>query len=99
MGRFLDSFKLDRFEEIEEYLLESCVLNVDDDDNDVDESKMKPLTLLIRANSFKCIGLCWPPSLNTQSILIYILSFKNTYQLPTRQKIKRCSIIFIQTVG
>ncbi|KAJ3102969.1 hypothetical protein HDU96_009454 [Phlyctochytrium bullatum] len=60
MGRFFDIHDINRFEDIEEYLFETAEKDEMDEDSDVDEAKLKPLVLVIRANAFKAIGKAFP---------------------------------------
>jgi hypothetical protein len=46
----MDGLEIDRYEELEDYLMEVAT-NDDSDDMDVDDSKAKPLSLLLRANA------------------------------------------------
>ena len=50
LGKYLDGLEIDRYEELEDYLMEAAT-NDDSDDMDVDDSKAKPLSLVLRANA------------------------------------------------
>ncbi|KAJ3045279.1 hypothetical protein HDV00_011151 [Rhizophlyctis rosea] len=67
LGKVLDALEVDRFGEVEEYLVETASGKEDEDDMDVDDSREKPLTLQIKANAFKAVGLCWPRNRDTQA--------------------------------
>ncbi|TPX72617.1 hypothetical protein CcCBS67573_g05715 [Chytriomyces confervae] len=66
LGRFMDALKVDRFDELEDYLVEMATVDGDDDDDDVDAARAKPMNLAIRANAYKALGLCWPLNKETQ---------------------------------
>ncbi|KAJ3192246.1 hypothetical protein HK101_006845 [Irineochytrium annulatum] len=60
LGRLLDGLEfVDRWEEVEEYLVETATSD-EMEDEDVDEARAKPLALMIRANAFKALGQAWP---------------------------------------
>ncbi|KAJ3299319.1 hypothetical protein HK104_009344 [Borealophlyctis nickersoniae] len=67
LGKVFDALKLDRYEEIHTYLVDTATAQEDPDDMDVDEPRDKPLALQIKANAFKSLGLCFPRVYETQA--------------------------------
>ena len=68
LGRVLDALEVDRFADVEEYLVGTAKGVEDEDDMDEDDGREKPLSLQIRANGFKALGLCWPKVKETQGM-------------------------------
>ncbi|KAI8851221.1 armadillo-type protein [Chytridium lagenaria] len=66
LGKFFDAHGLNRFEELEEYLFEVAERDEMDEDTDVDDGKLKPLVLVIRANAFRAIGKVFTTEKATQ---------------------------------
>ncbi|KAJ3206273.1 hypothetical protein HDU67_008289 [Dinochytrium kinnereticum] len=66
LGKFIECHKIDKFEELEEYLFDVAEKDEMEEDTDVDEAKMKPLVLVIRANTFRAIGKVFPAEKSTQ---------------------------------
>ncbi|KNC98802.1 uncharacterized protein SPPG_05780 [Spizellomyces punctatus DAOM BR117] len=64
MGTALNSLQIDRFEEVQEHLVDLCT--DEQDEMDVDEPHAKPLGLAIKAVAFKALGLSWPRNAQTQ---------------------------------
>ncbi|KAI9345200.1 proteasome stabiliser-domain-containing protein [Obelidium mucronatum] len=60
LGRYVDALKVDKYDELEDYLIEMATVDGDDDDDDPDDIRTKPMNLAIRANAYKGLGLCWP---------------------------------------
>jgi proteasome component ECM29 len=60
LGLSFDALKSRRFIDVKEYLAEVTTEKGNDDDMDVDEDKVKPLRLMVNANAFKSLALCFP---------------------------------------
>ncbi|KAJ3022327.1 UNVERIFIED_CONTAM: hypothetical protein HDU68_009207, partial [Siphonaria sp. JEL0065] len=60
LGRYVDTLKIDKYDELEDYLIEMATVDKDDDDDDPDDIRTKPMNLAIRANAYKGLGLCFP---------------------------------------
>ncbi|KAJ3286443.1 hypothetical protein HDU79_006472 [Rhizoclosmatium sp. JEL0117] len=68
LGKYIDTLKLDKFEELEDYLVEMATADGDDDDDmDDDDIRKKPMNLAIRANAYKALGLCFPVAQASQA--------------------------------
>ncbi|TPX38193.1 hypothetical protein SmJEL517_g00223 [Synchytrium microbalum] len=79
LGKAFDALKIDKFDDLADYLLETATIDDEDDDKDkmdVDgSSREKPLALLVRANAFKALAGCFPAGVaSTQAKHVEVLA-------------------------
>ncbi|TPX39274.1 hypothetical protein SeLEV6574_g07344 [Synchytrium endobioticum] len=74
LGKSFAALRVDRLDDLMDYLVDTATFDEDDggkvngDKMDVDQdSREKPLTLLVKANAFKALAGCFPPVEATQS--------------------------------
>lgn len=58
LGQFVDSLDINVYDEVSEFLVKTAT--IDDDEDDEDEQRSKPLSLLVKASAFKCLGKILP---------------------------------------
>jgi proteasome component ECM29 len=74
LGIVFDAIRSRRFDDVKETLSDLAYSSRNPDDMDVDESKQKPLELMIQANSFKAIAKCFPHDSELQGNIQLIVS-------------------------
>ncbi|KAJ3137196.1 hypothetical protein HK100_000877 [Physocladia obscura] len=60
LSKFIEQLKVDKFDDLEDYLVEMATSDDKDDDEDADDIRTKPMNLAIKANAFKALGACFP---------------------------------------
>ncbi|KAJ3068271.1 hypothetical protein HDU98_008582 [Podochytrium sp. JEL0797] len=59
LGRYMETLQIDKYDDLEDYLVEMATVDGDEED-DADDIRTKPMNLAIRANAFKALGQCFP---------------------------------------